>query len=376
MTSVNQVPDFKAKWAPHNNELKPLPFRSVMERVIYIVKEIIVYIPRAIASSITRRLIYPAASPSISNTTTQKIADEHFDTFWKTTQTRDSRENYNNAWFPCESEKLYAIRNTYTANEITLESPDNKTLHGHYIKHKDAGTPGAKVILAFGGNGLPYHFGFVTNWMQEMLCDHETPHSFLMINPRGVFKSTGKPTQNGLVLDADTLYQYAEHLLGYDKDNIILYGHSMGGAMAAHLKALHTDSNAPLILSRTFSSLSKQSEDISSKLPFQPTRLVKWIIRNLGWRFDNVKQLGKIKSPVHIFNHKYDYAIPEFVGLHTAMNMSENKKDHIHTHKVVGGLDSHMSKLSELRTTPQHLNVAEYLKKHVFTVETAVSASA
>ena len=395
MASVSQVPDFKANWTPNNNELKPLPFRSVMERVTYIAKEIIVYVPRAIASLIARWMIYPAASPFISNAQTQKLADKHFDRFWKTFETRNTGrrtadgdihfENEFNSWFPKENEnaktgthtKLDAVRNTYTPTEITLESPDGKTLHGHYIKHKDADTPGAKVILAFGGNGEPYRFGSVTNWMQEMLCESETPHSFLMIDPRGVFKSTGKPTQDGLVLDADTLYQYAKNL-GYDENDIILYGHSMGGAIATHLKALHTDSNAPLILSRTFSSLSKVSEHISNQLPLMPTRLVKWILRNLGWKFDNVEQLSKIKSPVHIFNHERDWVIPEFASLTKAMERAENKKDHIHTYRVAGG-SGHMEKFSQLRIVQPQLNnanAAEFLNEHVFTVETAVSVFA
>ncbi|MCH9631047.1 MAG: hypothetical protein S4CHLAM37_10600 [Chlamydiia bacterium] len=375
MPAIPQAPDFKAAWTAHNNELKPLPFTSTMERIIYVAKEIIVYIPRAVASMITRWMIYPAASPFISNARTQTIANKHFDKFWKTTQAPNAF-TYDNSWFPATASLTNKIREAYSPQEITLESPDGETLHGHYIKHKDADTPGAKVILAFGGNGEPYCLGSVTNWMQEMLCDHDTPHSFLMIDPRGVFKSTGKPTQTGLVLDADTLHQYAENL-GYDKDNIILYGHSMGGAMATHLKALHTDSNAPLILSRTFSSLSKESEHIASQLPFNPARLIKYIIRNLGWKFNNVEQLQKIKSPVHIFNHVHDQVIPREAALATAMDLPENTKDHIHTYDVTGGF-GHMEKFSQLTICgmPSVTNAAAHLRDHVFTNVAATQASA
>lgn len=64
------------------------------------------------------------------------------------------------------------------------------------------------------------------------LTDTSTYH-VLAIDYRGFGRSTGSPTEEGLILDASAAVDWVLHTAGLPPDRIVLFGHSLGTAVVA-----------------------------------------------------------------------------------------------------------------------------------------------
>lgn len=298
---------FQARWTPENKPLHPVCASNIILRTCQIVKNILLYVPRWILATLSRKLFYPA---TLYDSKASCYAQSIFNSFWKPNQQATSACR---PWAPYSAEVAKKILATYKPQEITLNTPDGCTLHGHYIQHQLSYKDDARVMLVFSGNGGIYQEGTAAPFI-ELLHDHETPYSFLVINPRGLLNNTGTLTPKGLIIDAESLYQYAQRL-GYSEDRIDLYGHSMGGAMAAHLKALHPHTGGTTILDRTFAHLPTTAASCAQHIMRCPTSVVKWLAHTAGWNFDNTRAVQSIQDPVYIYNHDDDPAFPVHLGL-------------------------------------------------------------
>ncbi|CAE6468488.1 unnamed protein product, partial [Rhizoctonia solani] len=77
----------------------------------------------------------------------------------------------------------------------------------------------------------------------------------LMLSYRGYGLSEGQPSEKGLKLDAQTAF---DHILEHpilSKTRIVLYGQSIGGAVAFYLANANASSIAALIVENTFMTL-------------------------------------------------------------------------------------------------------------------------
>ena len=59
--------------------------------------------------------------------------------------------------------------------------------------------------------------------------------NILLFDYRGYGKSTGVPSEAGLYLDAEAVYDYARRRPDINQQKIFLFGRSLGGAVAVHL---------------------------------------------------------------------------------------------------------------------------------------------
>ena len=59
--------------------------------------------------------------------------------------------------------------------------------------------------------------------------------SIFFYDYRGYGKSTGKPSDNGLFLDSQTVWSFLINVKNVQPQNIILFGHSLGTSVAVHL---------------------------------------------------------------------------------------------------------------------------------------------
>jgi fermentation-respiration switch protein FrsA (DUF1100 family) len=124
----------------------------------------------------------------------------------------------------------------------------------------------------------------------------------LSFDYRGYGKSQGKPTERGTYIDALTAHGWLRKK-GFAEKNIIVYGESLGGAIATELCA--SEETGGLILQSTFTSL----QDIGVELyPWLPVRWLGSI------RYDTRSKLPSLKIPVLIM-HSRDDAL---IGYHHA----------------------------------------------------------
>ena len=77
-----------------------------------------------------------------------------------------------------------------------------------------------------------------------------------MLSYRGYGLSTGRPSEKGLLIDAQTAIDYLTKTNPATKDTkIVLYGQSLGGALSIQLANKNQDKISGLILENTFRSM-------------------------------------------------------------------------------------------------------------------------
>ena len=125
-----------------------------------------------------------------------------------------------------------------------------------------------------------------------------TQYGVMAISYRGYAKSKGEPSQDGFFQDADSAYEFLKSKNILSKD-IILFGESIGSAVAVNLASKH-DFGA-LILEAPFSSIMSIAQETYWFLP------VSLILKD---RFEVDKVASKVTAPVLIMHANKDYIVP------------------------------------------------------------------
>ncbi len=109
----------------------------------------------------------------------------------------------------------------------------------------------------------------------------------------GYGRSSGTATETSVYRSAETAYTYATSELGFDAKNIFLYGRSLGSGPSCWLAEKYVIGG--LILEGAFSSTFRVKTRWKL-LPFD--------------KFDNLKRLPQIKSPLLLIHGKLDTTVP------------------------------------------------------------------
>ena len=132
---------------------------------------------------------------------------------------------------------------------------------------------------------------------------HELNLDILIYDYRGYGMSKGSPSETGLYLDADAMYEFLMNEKGHTPDQIIAYGESLGGAVAVELARSHALRG--LILEGSFSSI----KDIAKHyFPFIPSFILKT-------RYDSRGRINDITVPKLIMHSIDDEIIPFKYGV-------------------------------------------------------------
>lgn len=296
--------NFSAKWSSPINHLNPAAY-SLARRVSDFVKSVVFLVPNFFLEKITRSLIYPASSyffkKQISNHAIQEFK---------------------------------SIDSPMATHSVSIKTPDGVELKGHFFQHRNHDHPNSRVVILFHGNGDFYQSGSWFN-ISQTLFELDEPISYFVFNPRGIGESSGCPNVSKLLIDAETAYQYVKDGLGVSENRIDMYGHSLGGAQAAQLKALHPNTGGKLILDRTFSNLNIESEHFLSMLGFNSSLLKKiahYFIKTYDWNFKSDQAIKHIKDPVYIFTHEQDRIIPPACNIVKTVESWDIKPDNFHVY--------------------------------------------
>jgi pimeloyl-ACP methyl ester carboxylesterase len=197
----------------------------------------------------------------------------------------------------------------YASQEFVF-NPKKKYIYYPEIKHDDIfidgrlkawhfnNYPGRKTILFCHGNyGNISYSDFLID-----ICD-KNKINLLIFDYSGYGESTGYPSQRQICADGDKAYEYLRQTLG--PEDIIVWGMSLGGAVATHISSRHPCSH--LILMSTFSSL----DDIILDSKINPwlnfyARMVAYIIDTLPSR----QKIERVKCPIIIMHSPEDELIP------------------------------------------------------------------
>ncbi|MBM4274814.1 MAG: alpha/beta hydrolase [Deltaproteobacteria bacterium] len=167
-------------------------------------------------------------------------------------------------------------------------------LHGWYVPARDKAT----VLLWLHGNG-----GNISYEMDGIALLNQSGLGIFIFDYQGYGKSEGQPSEAGVYRDARAAYEYLKNGLSVTPDRIVLFGRSLGGAVAADL-ALQAPARA-LILDGAFTSLGDMANHHYRWLPGKG---------RYAHKFDTAGKLARISIPKLIIHGDRDRVVPFWMG--------------------------------------------------------------
>lgn len=178
------------------------------------------------------------------------------------------------------------------AEEHILATADGEKIVVWHVPAK----PGRPVILYVHGNG-DYLAGFFPRF-HDLIADGTG-----IVAPayRGYSGSSGSPSEQGLLADAEAAYGFAG--ARYSPERIVAWGFSLGSGVAVALAARHPVSK--LILESPYSSI---ADVAASAFPIFPVRLL------LRDTFRSDLRIAGVKAPLLFMHGERDGTIPIAFG--------------------------------------------------------------
>ncbi len=174
--------------------------------------------------------------------------------------------------------------------DVWIRTEDGVRLHGWFL-------PGAEnrpFLLFLHGNA-----GNISHRLDSLRIFHQLGLNVLIIDYRGYGQSEGRPSEAGLYRDARAAVAWLEDQHGVDAGQLVLFGRSLGAAVAGRTAA---DLGAgALILESAFTSV----PEIAAELyPIFPVR------RLARFQYDTRAALGHVDAPVLVVHSPDDEIIP------------------------------------------------------------------
>ncbi|MBN1788820.1 MAG: alpha/beta fold hydrolase [Sedimentisphaerales bacterium] len=190
--------------------------------------------------------------------------------------------------------------------EVKLETADGLMLSAWYVPAKNGNT----TLLFCHGNG-----GNMTHRLESINIFNRLGLNCLIFDYRGYGQSQGKPSERGVYMDAQTAYDWLRKEKGLAPEEIIIFGRSLGGTVAAHL-ASNVKAKG-LILESCFSSY----VDIARRYyPYMPVKLFS------KFSFNAVDYVKKVHYPVLCLHSKGDEIVSYKFGRKVYDAANEPKK--------------------------------------------------
>lgn len=97
-----------------------------------------------------------------------------------------------------------------------------------------------------------------------------------MLEYRGYGLSTGSPDESGLMIDAQTGYEYLRQRAETRDHDIVVFGQSLGGAVSVQLVAKNQNDKrlVGLVLENTFLSMRKLIPQYAPQFQLFPAKLI------------------------------------------------------------------------------------------------------
>jgi uncharacterized protein len=199
-------------------------------------------------------------------------------------------------FFPPRYPQGFAAPETFGLHpqEVWLKAADGVLLNGYFL----AAPQSSRVLVWFHGNAENIGMG-----MERLEALAQLGVNVLAVDYRGYGKSQGSPSEAGVYRDGEAAYRYLVETRGFDPKNLIIYGHSLGGAVAVEIAARHAC--AGLIVESSFTSLSEMARHIYH-LP-----AVEFLPRS---RFDSLAKIARVRAPVLVIHGTDDRVVPFEMG--------------------------------------------------------------
>ncbi len=179
--------------------------------------------------------------------------------------------------------------------ELWLPSAGGVTIHGWFCRHPEAV---ATIHWSHGNTGnITHRIEEVRIWQQYL------PVNILLYDYRGYGRSEGTPSEEGLFADARASYRWLVDVKGIAPEQIVLFGRSLGSAVACYLGTQVP--HACLVMEAGFTSAVAMGELMFPWLP------IRRFLRN---RFETDQRIRQYRGRVLIIHGTADSVIPFEMG--------------------------------------------------------------
>jgi hypothetical protein len=177
--------------------------------------------------------------------------------------------------------------------EQAIRTSDGLDLMSWYAPAK----PGRRTIVYFHGNA-----GTLGDRHERVLAYLEHGYGVLLVGYRGYGGNPGQPTEAGLYQDGRAHLDWLASQ-GLKPDDLVLYGESLGAAVATQLATERKA--AALVLEAPFASV------LLSARARYPLFAFDWLIKD---KFANVEKIDRINMPLFVIHGARDRVTPQRFG--------------------------------------------------------------
>jgi uncharacterized protein len=175
----------------------------------------------------------------------------------------------------------------------SIGSTDGLTLTAWYAPAR----PGQRTIVYFHGNA-----GTLGDRHERVLAYLQRGFGVLLVGYRGYGGNPGEPTEAGLYDDGRAHLDWLMRQ-GMREDELVLYGESLGAAVAVQLATERKA--AALVLEAAFASVL-----LSARVRY-PLFAFDWVIKD---KFANIDKIDKIRMPLFVIHGALDRVTPQRFG--------------------------------------------------------------
>ena len=203
---------------------------------------------------------------------------------------------------PTRTEKLQA--SAYATpfvpiSDLELDVGDGLTLHGWKFPGANSAESDPRyLVIYFPGNG-----GCRGDRVADGRDFRQLGYDVILFDYRGYGDNPGSPTETALAADANCIWKFATEDLQFPPHRIVIFGESLGGAVATRLTAERCQAGTPpaaLILNSTFASL---AETVAWRFPMFPFQYL------LLDRYPSVERIPHVTCPLLQYHGTADSTI-------------------------------------------------------------------
>jgi fermentation-respiration switch protein FrsA (DUF1100 family) len=195
-------------------------------------------------------------------------------------------------YFPDRTRTPPAAVGLSAAEEVVLDTADGERVIVWHIAPRGE----RPVFLYFHGNGGA--IAYRASRFRDIVADGT---GLVALSYRGYAGSSGRPSETGLLADGAAVYAFAR--ASYPAGRIVMWGESLGSAVAVALAAKNPV--GALVLEAPFTS----AVDVGAAVyPFIPVRLLMWD------QFRTDERIGQVAAPVLILHGARDRVVPIAFG--------------------------------------------------------------
>ncbi len=211
------------------------------------------------------------------------------------------------AFYPDNENVIPTNQLPHGIEEITISTADKVKITSLYLPSAESD----KLLIYFHGNA-----GNIYHRIPSLLQLQNAGINVIGVSYRGYGKSNGDPNEEGVYQDGKAIFQYTVEQMGFSKENIIIFGRSIGTAVAINTAQNEKIRGVILVTPMT------DGKDQAKAAGLGP--ISSWA----GNSFDNISKVGNIESPLLVIHGTNDRVVPYSMGK-AIFNRAKSKKEFV-----------------------------------------------